>query len=1650
MEAGDFDETPAPSGRPSMSELRTDGDDGSVREIDRGSGPRHHLLKTSTSGSILVDGDELVSTPRTRQQASKAFKALLPLQVSTVSPENKVASPMTPSSPVRTAFGNLLSDRATNRPLRQPDPPTVAQDRHQEVDVPDERGFRQFDVQRSPSAETALLRSSATGTPVADEPTIDLGSYHHGPSRVSKARPAHHHYPAHHIVPSGEQRVVNYGPPRSKVAPFDVEPQVSSAGDHEEIQFASGSSTAVSDAYDPRPKDSPLRIMVDSVLSQAPSFRGRPKVQPIAEDSEKEHIGSDSDASNAFQWAAPRHVFNLSASKVRPFLSSLTGSDAASPYGRHSKARPMAGSYSPARRSPSESTDSSDTPDEPEHHQKLHVPVAKVRPFADDTFDAANHPKIHHHFSKVQPFSDSPSAFPSQSALDQCETCNATGQPRDEPRGDSEMASAARQAGERDGGEDSRLLPDTAPSKHSISADVKYPRGGGKNVGLLLDTAPSKHSISTDVKYPTWTRPQTHSISLCGQDGKPLRGETSETSRRPSFRKTPVPFLKSHKRESVDRASSPAEVGSPLFVAKSSEDEEAPADQHSRGFVPTVVFGGRPSKDEAGGRRASSPAGAVIHAPVPISKVRPHFQEHVFEMDARHHPVSKVRVADTGAAPAAAQREGSESTEGDLEAGIKPNARSGRSQSWGSVIDYRSTIQWLKDVLMHRDSNSTRFTERPSKTEEGCASSPETRRHSENLFASIKAARRLSEKTVVRSGDNNVRFDGHGFKRTVSDIERLLNEALSIASQVVDRPGEDEPRKEPQAGRPKCRHAATDSGLHKRPRLHDIIQSYSGEGVDLKMRDAYPREAGEAFLSPKIPNRGSSKNPRACVDPRAHTDRMPGRRARPTDKVAMQSLTGHRHGQGRVVDKKISKGAACDAHGGPENEEEAAAPPKEENTGRPRHGISLRRRSHVSLRGAAGFNLAKSRKRQPTARDWSPVRKRFVAAVACISTALVGVILGIYAGLVPSIQYYIIDQSHATVHGNTGCFLGLAVPTLFFWPLPLLHGRKPYILLSLVVAMPLLFPQALAVNSQRLTKTQSWRAMLLASRTLMGVALGFASMNFHSTLLDLFGASLMSVNPHQEVVDEYDARRHGGGMGAWIGIWTWCWIGSLGVGFLVGACIIDNYPPAWGFYISIIILAVVLFLNVVCPEVRRSAFRRSIVEVRTGGEVSRRIARGEIMMHRVKTGPKWWGQEVYHGMALSAEMMRQPGFAVLTLYSAWIYAQVVLIMVLLGSLTSRLYQLRSPAVGLLVASAAAGAGLAIPFQKANVFSRSRLEQMNTNLATLNRRVAWSSHLVRRTVFTLLLPLAGICYAAVSSGPPMHVSVPTLFAASVGFLSCLAIAECNGLVMETFDCSDLSSGMVGRQRDATGRTQKRTNYSSFPRVTAGFAAIHGLAFVLAAGATALGGLVTRTLGQQLSTGLAAGILLLLTLLLLLVLIRFSEVQIIPQCKAEAMDRLVEVRRRSSTRRASMPNDARAIMEEEQAWQPCMIGNPTGKKRRMNVLELGGLTRWQEIRKKNRLIDANAHLNRQAWDQGLEALDDQLSDLQRDARDFFQGSARRSRRARRTDDGSGTADESFEMEAAGGLHGRYPERECVMSQTVGEESDGDEEETLGRRR
>ena len=327
--------------------------------------------------------------------------------------------------------------------------------------------------------------------------------------------------------------------------------------------------------------------------------------------------------------------------------------------------------------------------------------------------------------------------------------------------------------------------------------------------------------------------------------------------------------------------------------------------------------------------------------------------------------------------------------------------------------------------------------------------------------------------------------------------------------------------------------------------------------------------------------------------------------------------------------------------------------------------FDLSGKSHISIskEHRHGFSLTRSHKRQAIARDWSPIRKRFVASVACFSTALIGLLTGIYGAEVPAIQYYIVDFHHYTILGNVLFFIGLAISSFVCWPLPLLHGRKPYTLSAMCLAMPLLFPQALVVGGFRSPYVSQWRVGLLLPRALMGLVLGMANMNFQLTLTDVFGASLQSSKPHQEMVDENDVRRHGGGMGMWLGIWTWCQVASNGIGFLIGAAIINTANPAWGFYVSICIIALVLLVNILCPEVRRAAFRRSVAEVKEGDQVSHRLARGEVKMHMVQSGPKWWGQEFWHGFRLSGLMLRQSGFLIMAMYVAWIYGQIVLTVV---------------------------------------------------------------------------------------------------------------------------------------------------------------------------------------------------------------------------------------------------------------------------------------------------------------------------------------------------------------------------------------------------
>lgn len=337
---------------------------------------------------------------------------------------------------------------------------------------------------------------------------------------------------------------------------------------------------------------------------------------------------------------------------------------------------------------------------------------------------------------------------------------------------------------------------------------------------------------------------------------------------------------------------------------------------------------------------------------------------------------------------------------------------------------------------------------------------------------------------------------------------------------------------------------------------------------------------------------------------------------------------------------------------------------------------ALKGKNHIVLRDDQHWSIHHHR-RQPIARNWSHLRKRWTAFVVCLNTALVGLLIGIYAGEVPAIQYALTDQHHFAILGNVVLYAGMGLTSFLFWPLPLLYGRKPFTISAMTITLALQFPQAIMIWATRSPYDNRYRTGLLVARAVQGLMLGFIHINLKPTLLDLFGSSLMSARPHGELVVVDDVRRHGGGMGLWIGAWSFSFIGSLSLGFLIGADVISGLNVAWGYYIGIIFLATMLLLNLVTPETRRSPHRRSMHEVKlTNMNTERRVGRGEVKMHVFGEGPKWWWQESYAGVYLSIRMMCQWGFLMLAVYLAWVYAQIVLVIVVSWCRRRRVHERR--------------------------------------------------------------------------------------------------------------------------------------------------------------------------------------------------------------------------------------------------------------------------------------------------------------------------------------------------------------------------------------
>ncbi|KAF7563010.1 hypothetical protein G7046_g1100 [Stylonectria norvegica] len=455
----------------------------------------------------------------------------------------------------------------------------------------------------------------------------------------------------------------------------------------------------------------------------------------------------------------------------------------------------------------------------------------------------------------------------------------------------------------------------------------------------------------------------------------------------------------------------------------------------SDGFIAQIMRGTRFSSHEIGSTTKSENrfTHSTIESPIrtPISEIRLFVPEPVITPHRGHSPGSMTKLAQDNSRTTSGQSQQFFEVESDTslraEHGnvprISPPISTSRRQSVGSPLNYKRTAQWLRDILADPDSYSPTFTKSPKA--KSLKRQLAAKRHPSEPIISSNGLTRCQTGLSAISSLASPKVDGLLFKRAMSDLERLLNEALALASQAVgvsETPSFDEHRrpstrehsinhsapesndpssncpddelpssvnefsdvdldKQARPRRPLYKHAATHNSSTERPRLADIMQHYSGRNVEVKPQDWCDQPAEHAPLN--VPDRNSSKLVGIC--PSTHACSSKFRQGPPSQLVTQPELRDEdlTSTTTEVVDFNVDK----DNHKGATSLLKRVVGKHASSSGRPidenvlperdaasrrihtEHGYSLRRRSHVSLRGTQGFNLARSHKRQPIARD---------------------------------------------------------------------------------------------------------------------------------------------------------------------------------------------------------------------------------------------------------------------------------------------------------------------------------------------------------------------------------------------------------------------------------------------------------------------------------------------------------------------------------------------------------------------------------------------------------------------------------------------------------------------------------------------------------
>lgn len=247
MDTGDFDDTPAPSARPSHAALRTDDHQTSQQtaQDESFSGPRFHFFKTSTSGPVLFSRDGPSSPVLSQAPSTKTPEQ--PQQSLKTEDENQTTSSgqsPTLSSPVSPA--RLTSNRGTSPPIPVSericlDPMLHRKQNHAHAHHPGllkgadfcdwgegvkESEYPELSPQNSPSSEDYSIRSGEIhrlqpdGSIAIEEVSVPVGRTP-GHSRALKVRPAFNFDVTRNPDIVEDRYEIKYEPSRNKVRPFD-------------------------------------------------------------------------------------------------------------------------------------------------------------------------------------------------------------------------------------------------------------------------------------------------------------------------------------------------------------------------------------------------------------------------------------------------------------------------------------------------------------------------------------------------------------------------------------------------------------------------------------------------------------------------------------------------------------------------------------------------------------------------------------------------------------------------------------------------------------------------------------------------------------------------------------------------------------------------------------------------------------------------------------------------------------------------------------------------------------------------------------------------------------------------------------------------------------------------------------------------------------------------------------------------------------------------------------------------------------------------------------------------------------------------------------------------------------------------------------